>query len=190
MLKNGQVWTATLDGKASPSDCSSIVATTSQLAWSPDGSALAFVSDRGDHGFIGVYRNKEDAARMARAIHERAIPLRVGRHDGKRIAFDAPAWCNGGPPEPWLSDVPHPWSIWTADAATGEGREGLEEPKNGGGLVPGSGRLALNLLWAEGDRLVFLAELDGWEHLYSVRADGGAPILLTPGAFMVEDVGV
>ena len=29
----------------------------SELHWSPDGSALAFVSTRTDHSFIGIYRN-------------------------------------------------------------------------------------------------------------------------------------
>jgi dipeptidyl aminopeptidase/acylaminoacyl peptidase len=44
------------------------------------------------------------------------------------------------------------------------------------------------LHWGAGDRLVFLAELDGWPHLYSVPAAGGTPTLLTPGEFMVEYV--
>jgi dipeptidyl aminopeptidase/acylaminoacyl peptidase len=43
-----------------------------------------------------------------------------------------------------------------------------------------------NLNWGSGGRLVFLADLDGWPHLYSVAAAGGAPMLLTPGNFMDE----
>jgi dipeptidyl aminopeptidase/acylaminoacyl peptidase len=39
-----------------------------------------------------------------------------------------------------------------------------------------------------GDRLVFLAYLDDWPHLYSVPATGGMPVLLTPGSFMVEHI--
>jgi dipeptidyl aminopeptidase/acylaminoacyl peptidase len=45
-----------------------------------------------------------------------------------------------------------------------------------------------NLNWAAGDRLVFLAYLDDWQHLYSVPAGGGSATLLTPGDFMVEHV--
>ena len=35
---------------------------------------------------------------------------------------------------------------------------------------------------------MFLAYLDDWQHLYSVPSAGGTPLLLTPGAFMVEHV--
>jgi dipeptidyl aminopeptidase/acylaminoacyl peptidase len=35
---------------------------------------------------------------------------------------------------------------------------------------------------------VFLSYLDGWPHLYSVGLGGGPPLLLTPGAAMVEHV--
>jgi dipeptidyl aminopeptidase/acylaminoacyl peptidase len=35
---------------------------------------------------------------------------------------------------------------------------------------------------------VFLAYLDDWPHLYAVAATGGTPLLLTPGAYMVEHV--
>src|SRR5205085_2452180 len=37
-------------------------------------------------------------------------------------------------------------------------------------------------------RITFLADLDGWPHLYSISENGGAPLLLTPGNFMVEYV--
>jgi len=47
---------------------------------------------------------------------------------------------------------------------------------------------ANQVLWAAGDRLVFPWEKDGWLHLYSVSAKGGAATLLTPGEFEVETV--
>src|SRR5699024_5713932 len=45
-----------------------------------------------------------------------------------------------------------------------------------------------NLHWAAGGRLVFLADLDGWPHLYSIESTGGKPLRLTSGDFMVEGV--
>ena len=44
------------------------------------------------------------------------------------------------------------------------------------------------LVWTAANRIVFPWEHDGWTHLYSVAAAGGAPILLTPGEFEVEHV--
>ena len=38
------------------------------------------------------------------------------------------------------------------------------------------------------ERLVFPWEADGWTHLYSIPAAGGAAALPTPGAFQVEHV--
>jgi dipeptidyl aminopeptidase/acylaminoacyl peptidase len=42
-----------------------------------------------------------------------------------------------------------------------------------------------NLGWGAG-RIVFLSYMDGWPHLYSIPESGGAPLLLTPGAYMAE----
>ncbi len=38
-------------------DSSSRAVNAVQPEWSPDGSQLAFVSNRGDHSFIGIYTN-------------------------------------------------------------------------------------------------------------------------------------
>ena len=62
-------------------------------------------------------------------------------------------------------------------------------PKTLRGSLPQTGGGPL-LEWVAGDRLVFNSEQDNWPHLYAVSANGGAARLLTPGAFMVEDVSV
>jgi dipeptidyl aminopeptidase/acylaminoacyl peptidase len=80
-----------------------------------------------------------------------------------------------------------PWSLWVADAATATARAVWQGPQTSRGSYPRTLGGA-NLDWAAGDRLVFLADLDGWPHLYSVSAGGGSPTLLTPGRFMVEYV--
>ena len=186
-LKDGQVWTTALDGKGKPERLFFDRGHDSQLVWSPDGSTLAFVSNRGDHGFIGLYHSKDmPLVWLAPSTNKDFSPR--WSPDGNRIAF-VRLRGDGGPPEPWLSDVPHPWSIWAADATTGEGRSVWKSPTTAEGSFPDVAGGA-NLFWTADDRLVFLAELDGWEHLYSVSAAGGAPALLTPGDFMIEDVGL
>ncbi|HJU07176.1 MAG TPA: alpha/beta fold hydrolase [Rhodanobacteraceae bacterium] len=157
----------------------------SELQWSSDGTRLAFVSDRDDHSFIGVYTDEHTPIEyLAPSTHRDDMPR--WSPNGTRIAFTRVPG-DGGPPEPMLKLVPHPWSIWIADVASGNGRRVWQSPDTLLGSYPETAGGA-NLDWAGNDRLVFLADLDNWPHLYSIPAGGGEPLLLTPGRFMVEDV--
>nr|WP_295659975.1 prolyl oligopeptidase family serine peptidase [Polymorphobacter sp.] len=185
-LKDGQVWTAPLDGgKAKPQRLLYDSGKDASLAWSPDGAKLAFVSRRGDHAFVGVYSvAAKSVTWLTPSTGQDGDP--VWSPDGRRLAFTRRPG-DGGAPEPMLVDVPHLWSIRVADAATGEGREVWHSPKTLDGSfpeVPGG----VGLAWAAGDVLTFRAELDGWAHLYALPVAGGAPKLLTPGNFIVENV--
>jgi dipeptidyl aminopeptidase/acylaminoacyl peptidase len=183
-VKDRQVWTTSVDGKGKAERLFFDHGRDSALAWSPDGARVAFVSDRGDHAFIGVFAGKERPLTwLAPSTSRDSAP--VWSPDGKRIAF-VRRLGEGGPPEPLLEERPDPWSIWVADA-DGAGRVAWSSPTSLEGSFPDVEGQA-NLKWAAGDRLVFIAEIDGWPHLYSVAAAGGAPLLLTPGAFMVEHV--
>ena len=51
----GQIWWAPADGKAAAVQPFQARGQLSQPVWSPDGSKLAFTSNRGDHSLIGVY---------------------------------------------------------------------------------------------------------------------------------------
>ena len=154
-------------------------------AWSPDGSKLAFVSARGDHSFIAIYDPKAGSNRFLGPSIDRDIEPRWSP-DGKRIAYIR--LFN-------ITDVPSadrerivPWAIRVTDANTGEGKEVW---KSGNAWMDSFSRLPLGdsiLQWAAGDRLVFASEKDGWAHLYSVRANGGAETALTPGNYEVENV--
>ena len=185
-LKDHQVWTAPLDGKGKPERLFFDRGDDSALTWSPDGSKLAFVSNRGGHAFIGIFRSKSDPVTwMAPSTSSDSSPC--WSPDSQHLAFIREQG-DGGPPDPWLKDVPRPFSIWTASAATGAGQRVWQSPDTPEGSRPEVAGFN-GLFWGAGDRLVFLAELDGWEHLYSVPVAGtGPPLLLTPGTFMVEDV--
>jgi len=185
-VKDSQVWTASLDGKAKPQRLFFDRGKDSDLRWSPDGSRLAFVSGRGDHAFVGVFVAKDKPILyLAPSTGHDSSPR--WSFDGARIAFlRSPG--DGGPPEPVLREVPHPWSIWIADAQTGTARRVWQSPDTLAGSFPDDELGGANLSWADGNRLVFTAYLDNWPHLYSVAADGGTPLLLTPGDYMVEHV--
>jgi dipeptidyl aminopeptidase/acylaminoacyl peptidase len=156
------------------------------LQWSPDGQKLAFVSDRDDHAFIGIYTDDDTPlAYMAPSTGIDESPR--WSPDGAHIAFTR-RHGNGGPPRPILKQMPEPWSIMVADPSSSQARVAWQSPNTLVGSYPETAGGA-NLHWADGGaRLVFLADLDGWPHLYSIAASGGTPLLLTPGKFMVEDV--
>ena len=118
----------------------------------------------------------------------RAIQAHGGRPDGKRIAFVRRPG-SGGAPEPILEQRAQAWSIWTADAVTGEGKQLWKSPFTLKGSPP-STEGETNLHWAAGGRIVFLSYLDGWPHLYSISETGGEPLLLTPGNYMAEYISI
>jgi len=184
-IKDHQVWTAPAAGKGKAERLFFDRGHDGGLAWSPDGSKLAFVSDRGDHALIGVFTAKDrPLAWLAPSTGKDGAPR--WSPDGSRIAFTRRRG-DGGAPEPMLIETPDPWSIWVADVASGAGRLVWRSPDTLDGSYPDTEGEA-NLAWAAGDRLVFLADLDGWPHLYAIPTAGGQARLLTPGAFMVEDV--
>jgi len=180
---DGSVWTAPIDGSKKAERLFFDLGKDSALHWSPDGKALAFVSDRGDHSFIGVYRDSHTAIEYLLPSTSRDVEFRWSP-DGTRIAF-ARLPGVGGPPQSVLMWHPLPWSLWVADVRTHEGSRVWQSPDTLRGSYPEDGS---DLRWAAGDRLIFLSEQDNWPHLYAVPANGGAARLLTPGEFRVEDV--
>lgn len=186
-IKEHQAWSVAFDGGQKAEPLFFCRGETGSLAWAPDGSALAFVSDRGDHSLIGVFVSEKQSIRfLAPSTSIDSSP--VWSPDGRRIAFVRQPG-RGGAPETILDEHPSPWAIWTGNADTGEARAVWTSPDTLPGSLPETDA-GPALQWAAGGRLLFLAELDGWPHLYSVPETGGAPLLLTPGGFMVDSIAV
>lgn len=198
-VSRGQIWSADLAlATDKPAQLVNARGSASGLAWSPDGSMLAFSSGRGTHSYIGVFTLASRELRYLDPSLDR---------DG------SPAWSPDGSRLAWIRQgaaprarmfsprrtVDEPWSIRVADVKTGQARQAWKADAGYGsafqGVVSDS-----QLYWGAGDRLVFPWEKDGWLHLYSVPApggkigsgdpSGGAATLLTPGAFEVEYVNI
>ena len=152
--------------------------------WSPDGSQLAFVTNRGDHSFIAIFDPRANQVRFISPTVDRDIAPRWSP-DGRRIAFLR--LFNISDTFSIDRERLQPWAIFVADARSGESRQIWHSGDQDNDSFAGFGGDAF-WQWAAGDHLVFSSEKDGWMHLYSISAAGGALTALTPGDFEVENV--
>jgi len=199
-MKDKRIWIAPLDGSKPAEQAFFARGTSRSPVWSADGLRLAFVSDRGDHSFIGIFTDATRPVRYIAATTARDADPLWSLEAGREIVFVRQPGRGGTPRSP-LVQQPQPWSIMIVDSATPEPDISGNPPapiapfeswKSGNALVDSMPRFAggVNLHWAADDRIVFVSYQDGWPHLYSIQhpGEGGKPKLLTPGAFMVEHV--
>ena len=166
--------------------------TVDSLTWAPDGKRLAFVSHRGSHSLIGVYDFVDQTiVWLSPSLDYDSSP--AFSPDGARIAFIR-VLAEKTPSDFFFRRSGRPWSIWTADVKTGQGRRVWIADAGPGSVfhptrsatndvpdVPS----ATNLFWTNHDDLVFPWEKSGWLHLYAVPVQGGTARALTVGKFEV-----
>ncbi|MDQ3518361.1 MAG: DPP IV N-terminal domain-containing protein, partial [Gemmatimonadota bacterium] len=153
--------------------------------WSPNGRMIAFSSARGDHSFVGIFELATNRIRWIAASVDRDANPRWSP-DGERLAFIRTDG-GGGVANVFAPVAGRGFGLWVADAKTGDARMiwHSEAGVKGRRRVPTAGE---SFLWI-GTHLVFLTEADGWQHLYSIAADGSerAPTQLTSGQCEVEE---
>ena len=187
-VQRGQIWSADLGSADAPARLVNARGNASGLTWSPDGSMLAFTSNRGTHSYIGVFTPASRQLRYVDPSLDRDGNA-AWSPDGTRIAWVR----QGAAPRARMfsprRQVDEPWSLRVAEVKTGDTRQVWKAEAGYGSAFQGVVS-DHQLYWAAGDRLVFPWEKDGWVHLYSVPASGGTAALLTPGNFEVEYVNI
>jgi dipeptidyl aminopeptidase/acylaminoacyl peptidase len=183
---DNSVWSVPLDGSKTASRLFFDKGSAGELQWSPDGKALAFTSDRGDHAFIGVFRNDGTEIQYLAPSTSRDFSPRWSPN-GSQIAFVCIPGA-GGPPHDPLKEYAQPWSIWVANVSDSHGREAWHSENTLRDSLPEINGPQLN--WVARDNLVFISERTNWPHIYEVSTSGGSARLLTPGDFMVEDTAI
>ena len=151
--------------------------------WSPDSRRIAFVSDRGDHSFIGIIEvGRNHLLWMAPSVDRDLMPR--WSFDGGQVVWIR---VRGRMTKPALLPVEvHPWAIWTGDPQSGLAKQVWHSGSTLESSFPSWGaERAFNF---GKDRIIFAYEKNGWNHLYSIPPTGGIERLLTPGEFDVEHV--
>src|SRR5260221_363694 len=164
-VRDRAIWTAPVDGKTAAKKLFSMNGDAGDPRWSPDGTRLSFGAGRVDHSLIGIFTNDSTPIRWIAPSTQRDFSPRWSP-DGSHLVFVRTPG-NGGAPDSLLVDHPTAWSIWRADARTGDAHQLWKSPFTLRGSLPGT-QGSTNLLYGAG-RIAFLSEMDGWPHLVVPR---------------------
>lgn len=150
--------------------------------WSPDGTAIAFVSHRQTHSFIGIYRlGAKSVTWLSPSAAFDSAP--AWSPDGRQVAFLRMPTKSRAIRRSVLEGVP--LSVWIANTTTGKGRQAWREPGENGGYVQHSQRDALR--WTAGGNLLLYSEHEGWTRLYRLAPDGRGAQAITPDGCEVSE---
>jgi len=165
-INHGQAWKADLETGVDPKLFFSVRGSVGSLKWSPDNSKLVFLSNRGDHSFIGVFNlSDKKIIYLSPSVDQDIEP--AWSPDSRHLAFiRIPNESQNLPFTPRRCALP--WSIRIGDPESGNSSEIWTATEGAGSAVRG---ISANdqLFWASDNKIVFPWEGDGWTHLYSIN---------------------
>ena len=154
----------------------------SSLTWSPNGNAIAFVSNRDDHSFVGYYSiSDKKVSWLSPEFGFDQAP--VWSPDGTQIAF----WRTPGLNKDETPNLMkgQPFKIIVADVTTGKGQTIWQSPSADGWFWAYFPYKMLQ--WTKENKILFYSEHEDWNHIYAINSDGTELQDLTPGACEVEN---
>ncbi len=183
-LRGGKIWRIGLEPDDEAASLVDVRGALGALRLSPDGSLLAFVSNRGAHSFVGIHDFAAGTVRWLDPAVDRDLAPAFSP-DGSEIAF-----LRTPPMLERVMFAPQregpPWSIRVAAVANpGSSREVFRAEPGRGSVFSGTASVD-QLHWSDAGAILFPWERDGFRHLYAVSADGGTPRALTSGEFEIE----
>ncbi|MEM8900044.1 MAG: prolyl oligopeptidase family serine peptidase [Bacteroidota bacterium] len=153
-----------------------------ELSWSPDGNSVAFVSNRGNHSFVGVYSLGEDKITwMSPGFGFDADP--AWSPDGKQVAFIRLPGQN----KDQLFNIMggREFEVMVADVESGTAKSIWKSPADDGGFSQYYPSHPLR--WTKGNKILFYSEHEGWMHIYAMNPDGTEVTDLIEGECEVEN---
>jgi len=192
LVNDGLIYRVSLSPPSDPSEMPELelmfkaAGSNGSPQWSPDCTRIAFVTRRNDHSFIGIYHiAKRKITWVAPCVDRDSDPSWSA--DGQKIAFiRRPGLQYDDSPRPryWYRG-PADLEIWIADVNKGTARKIWSSPKDEPLFYS-----FRNFELTGNDRILFTAENEEWNHVYSLSISGGEPVDLTPGEGFVEHLGL
>jgi dipeptidyl aminopeptidase/acylaminoacyl peptidase len=164
---------------AGPARLFTVRSSLGSLEWSPDGTRIAFISERSGRAILGMFDLRDrQLTWLTNSADRDALPR--WSPDGSRIAFvRSEAGVDG-------------FSVWSVDARPGGAARVLwRSPRvapveNAPVAYPRAVTGSYDIMYGDG-WIVVPGEWTGWNRLYAIPADGGEARELTTGGGIVEN---